>query len=92
MEMTPYTFHHFSKQDKEILGEFTNEYVHYFSYRIWGGRRMWWFVDSIYVGRWKNPNGNPSDFIRTRHGTMKRYHTSIEAILDDCMKAGRWHI
>ena len=49
------TYRNFSKQDKEELRNFTNEYAYDFSPKKFGGKNIWWFVDSIYVGRWKLP-------------------------------------
>lgn len=49
------TYRNFSKRDKKSLGGFRTEYAYDFSHQSLRGRAMWWFIDSIYVGRWKLP-------------------------------------
>jgi len=49
------TYRSFSKQDKKVLRNFTTTYAYDFSHKRLGGREMWWFIDSIHVGRWILP-------------------------------------
>jgi len=47
-------------------------------------------VHFVRDGNWKPLDGNPSVFVYTRYGALKMYNFSREALLDDCMKDGRW--
>jgi hypothetical protein len=90
-----FMYNHFPKQDKEDLSNLTVDYLDDFSHQQLGMREQWWPIDMIYIGRWKHPDGNPSTFLSTSHGTAKIYHHFDyfnSEILDGYVKAGGWHI
>ena len=67
-------------------------YVNYFT-----GEKMDWvtsykLVGIIQSGNWKHPDGNPSTFVHTRYGAQKMYYYGTEAVIDDCIHDGQWHV
>ncbi len=70
---------------------FSQEYVmHYTDVLPWG--LSYDLVRVVHEGNWKNSDSPPLTFVCTLRGTEKMYSSSVEALLDDCMEDGRWHI
>jgi len=72
------TYKNFSKQDKKDLGGFTNDYAYSFSHRSLSGRKIWWLVDSIYVGRWKLPARRPTIFVKRTFNGLTYWRKPFE--------------